>query len=114
MAGIYSLTGTSAIERGACYSFTADIGTSSGEYPITDYTFYGPIRRKWDNNLEAVWSYELLTPASGIVKFSLTAAQTSGLSAASLEHEIYARPPNSGCPLRIIVGDVDVQGGGAY
>lgn len=110
-AGLYNITGSSSIERGSCYSFTADVNSSSGEYPLTGYIVEGFITRKWDKNPELNWTTEILSEASGTIKFSLTAAQTSGLSLAPLEHEIYLYPPASGCPVRILYGDIMVVGG---
>jgi len=111
MAGLYSITGLSAIERGSCYSFTADINYSTGEYPLSGYLVSGYINRKWDKTIEANWTTEILNTASGIIQFSLTADQTSQLSLSPLEHEIYLYPPASGCPVRILYGDIITIGG---
>jgi hypothetical protein len=43
---------------------------------------------------------------------ALTATQTSSLSLDSYEHEVYIYPPSSGCPVRVLQGDVTVEGGG--
>lgn len=114
MASNYSLTGSSAIERGACVTFSFDLNTSSGEYPLVDYGVSGFVRRKWDKNLETMWTSEILSTGSGLVNMTLTATQTAALSLAPLEHEIFIYPPASGCPLRIIEGDIDVRGGDMF
>lgn len=114
MASIYSLTGSSAIERGACVSFSFDLDTSSGEFSLSGYSVSGIVRRKWDKNLETTWTTEILSTGSGLVNMTLTAAQTSALSLAPLEHEIFIYPPASGCPIRIIEGDIDVKGGDLF
>lgn len=110
-AGNYSLTGSYAIERGACYSFTFDVNTSSGEYPISGYSVSGYIYRKWDKNLETYWTSNIASEASGIVSMSLNSDETSSLSYDMLEHEIFLVPPSGGCPVRILYGDIDVIGG---
>lgn len=110
----YSLTGSSAIERGACSTFSFNLDSSSGEYPISGYLISGFIRRKWDKNLETTWNAEILSTGSGLVNMTLTATQTAALSLAPLEHEIFIYPPASGCPLRIIEGDIDVKGGDMF
>lgn len=110
----YSLTGSSAIERGACSTFSFNLDSSSGEYPISGYLVSGFIRRKWDKNLETTWNAEILSTGSGLVNMTLTATQTAALSLAPLEHEIFIYPPASGCPLRIIEGDIDVKGGDMF
>lgn len=109
-AGLYSLTGSSAIERGACYSFTFDVNSSSGEYPLSGYSVSGFIYRKWDKTLEANWTSEITSESSGVVAMSLTSTQTSELSLDVLEHEVYLYPP-TGCAVRILYGDIDVTGG---
>jgi len=114
MASVYSLTGSSAIERGACTSFSFDLDTSSGEFSLSGYAVSGWIRRKWDKNPEVNWTTEILSTGSGLVNMTLTAAQTSALSLAPLEHEIFIYPPASGCPIRIIEGDIDVKGGDLF
>lgn len=114
MASIYSLTGSSAIERGACSSFSFDLSTSSGEFGLSGYLVSGFIRRKWDKNLEATWSYEILSTGSGLVNMTLTADQTSRLSLAPLEHGIFIYPPASGCPLKILDGEIEVKGGDIF
>lgn len=110
MAGLYNITGSSAIERGACYSFVADINSSTGEYPLSGYLVSGYINRKWDKFIESNWTAEILSAASGIVQFSLTAEQTSQLSLSPLEYEAYLYPP-TGCPTRILYGDITTIGG---
>lgn len=110
-AGLYNITGSNAIERGACYSFTADINGSTGEYSLSGYSASGYINRKWDKFLESDWAVDILTPESGIVQFSLTASQTSQMSLSPLEYEIFLYPPESACPVRILYGDVDIVGG---
>lgn len=109
-AGIYSLTGNSAIERGACYSFTFDVNSASGEYPLSGYSVSGFIYRKWDKNLEKNWTAEITSESEGVVSMSLTATETAGLSLDPLEHEIYIYPP-TGCVTKILYGDIDVVGG---
>ena len=109
-AGLYSLTGNSAIERGACYSFTFDVNSASGEYPLSGYSVSGFIYRKWDKNLETNWTSEIISESSGVVAMSLTSTPTSELSFDALEHEIYLYPP-TGCTVRILYGDIDVIGG---
>lgn len=109
-AGLYSLTGNSAIERGACYSFTFDVNTSSGEYPLSGYSVSGYIYRKWDKTPETMWNSQVTSEAEGVVSMSLTATETAGLSLDSLEYEVYLYP-SSGCSTRILYGDIDVIGG---
>lgn len=95
-------------------AFSFNLDTSSGEFPISGYAISGFIRRKWDKNLEVNWTPEILSTGSGLVNMTLTAAQTSALSLAPLEHEIFIYPPASGCPIRIIEGDIDVKGGDLF
>ena len=114
MASSYNLTGSSAIERGACSSFSFNLDTSSGEFPISGYLVSGFIRRQWDKNLETTWNSEILSTGSGLVNMTLTTDQTSRLSLAPLEHEIFIYPPMSGCPLRIIDGEIEVKGGDIF
>lgn len=109
-AGLYSLTGNSSIERGACYSFSFDVNTSSGEYPLSGYSASGYIYRKWDKNLEKMWTSQITSESQGIVTLSLTADETSTLSFDSLEYETYLYPP-TGCSTRILYGDIDIVGG---
>ena len=49
-AGTYNLTGSNAIERGACYSYSVDLNTSTGEYSLSGYGVSGYLRRKWDRD----------------------------------------------------------------
>ena len=109
-AGLYSITGSSAIERGACYSFVADINSSTGEYPLSGYLVSGQINRKWDKTVEANWTTEILSATSGTIQFSLTADETASLSLSPLEYEAYLYPP-TGCPTRILYGDITTIGG---
>ena len=109
-AATYNLTGSSSIERGSCYSYTFDLGTSSGEYPISGYSFSGVLRRSWDGQLGPYFSSEILSAASGIVNMRLTASQTSDLTSDVYRHEVYGYP-SSGCPLRILEGSVEIRGG---
>jgi len=110
MSASFHLTGDRTIERGAAYSWSFDLNTSTGEFPISGYAISGWIQRKWDKNPETTWTSEILSTGSGLVNMSLTALQTENLSLAPLEHQVYIYPPNSGT-LRIIKGDVDVDGG---
>lgn len=111
MAGLYNITGSSAIERGACYSFVADINSSTGEYPLSGYLVSGSINRKWDKVVESNWTTEILNSTSGVIQFSLTADQTNQLSLSPLEYEVFLYPPESGCPTRILYGDIVTIGG---
>ena len=110
MAGLYNITGSSAIERGACYSFVADINSSTGEYSLSGYSVSGYINRKWDKTIESNWTTEILSAASGTIKFSLTADETQSLSLSPLEYEAYLYPP-TGCSVRILYGDITTIGG---
>jgi hypothetical protein len=114
MSASYNLTGSSAIERGSCASFSFDLNASSGEYGISGYLVSGFIRRKWDRNLETTWNSQILSTGSGIVNMTLTADQTSRLSLAPLEHEVFLYPPSSGCPIRILDGEIEVKGGDIF
>lgn len=110
-AGNYSLTGSRTIERGAVYSWSFNIDSSSGEeYPLSGYLISGYIQRAWDKNIEATWNAEIISAASGTVNMSLTAEQTANLSNAPLEQQIYIIPPNTGT-LRIIKGEIIPEGG---
>ncbi len=40
-AGTYNLTGSNALERGACYSYSVDLSTSTGEYSLSGYSVSG-------------------------------------------------------------------------
>lgn len=111
-AGTYNLTGSSAIERGACYSYSMDLSTSTGEYTLSGYSVSGFLRRKWDGSLGPYWEATVTSTGSGIVNMALTATQTSSLTLDDYEHEVYIYPPSSGCPVRVLVGDVTVEGGG--
>jgi hypothetical protein len=111
-AGTYNLTGSNAIQRGACYAYSIDLSTSSGEYALSGYAASGYLRRKWDGTLGPNWTATILSTGSGIINMTLTASDTSQLSLDAYEQEVYIYPPSSGCPVRIIQGDVDVEGGG--
>jgi hypothetical protein len=109
-AATYNLTGAYAIERGASYSYTFDLATSSGEYPISGYSFSGVLRRGWDGELGPSFTPEILSATSGIVNMSLSASQTLSLTKDSYSHEVYGYPL-SGLSLRILEGSVEVLGG---
>jgi hypothetical protein len=111
-AGTYNLTGSNAIERGACYAYSIDLSTSSGEYNLSGYRASGYLRRKWDGSFGPNWTASILNTGSGIINLELDGARTSQLSYDAYEQEIFIYPPNNGCPVRIIKGNVDVQGGG--
>jgi hypothetical protein len=111
-AGTYNLTGSNAIQRGACYAYSIDLSTSSGEYNLSGYAVSGYLRRKWDGSFGPYWTASILSTGSGIINMSLTASDTSQLSFDPYEQEVFIYPPDSGCPVRIIQGDVDVEGGG--
>jgi hypothetical protein len=111
-AGTYNLTGSNAIQRGACYSYSIDLSTSSGEYTLSGYAVSGYLRRKWDGTFGPDWTATILDTGSGIINMTLTASDTSLLSYDAYEQEVFIYPPSSGCPVRIIQGDVDVEGGG--
>lgn len=111
-AGIFNLTGSYAIERGACYSFTADFDQSTGEYNITDYLISGFTYRKWDDKPGPNFTCTALTPSSGIVEYSYTASQTQEFSLDAYRHESFFYPPSGGCPVRVLQGDIEINGGG--
>ena len=111
-AGTYNLTGSYAIERGACYSYSMDLSTSTGEYTLSGYSVSGFLRRKWDGAVGPYWDATITSTGSGIVNMALTATQTSSLTLDDYQHEVYIYPPSSGCPVRVLVGDVTVEGGG--
>jgi hypothetical protein len=111
-AGTYNLTGSNAIERGACYSYSVDLNTSTGEYSLSGYGVSGYLRRKWDGSFGPNWTATILSTGSGVINLELDGGQTSQLSYDTYEQEIFIYPPSSGCPVRIIKGDVDVQGRG--
>jgi hypothetical protein len=111
-AGTYNLTGSNAIERGACYSYSVDLSTSTGEYPLSGYSVSGYLRRKWDGAFGPNWTATILSTGSGIINLELDGSQTSQLSYDAYQQEVFIYPPNNGCPIRIIKGDVDVQAGG--
>jgi hypothetical protein len=111
-AGTYNLTGSNSIQRGACYSYSIDLSTSSGEYTLSGYTASGYLRRKWDGAFGPNWDASILSTGSGIINMALTASDTSLLSYDAYEQEVFIYPPDGGCPVRIIQGDVDVEGGG--
>ena len=110
-AGNYSLTGSRTIERGAVYSWSFNIDSSSGEeYPLSGYLISGYIQRTWDKNIEATWNAEIVSAVSGAVNMGLPAEPTANLSNAPLEQQIYIIPPNTGT-LRIIKGEIIPEGG---
>lgn len=111
MAGVYNLTGSAAIERGACYSYSIDITASSGEFDLTSYTSSGRLWRKWDGESGPNFTAEITAPTSGVINLSLTASQTASLSLDDYKQEIFVYPTGSGCPIRVIEGDVTVVGG---
>jgi hypothetical protein len=111
-AGTYNLTGSNAIERGACYAYSVDLSTSTGEYPLSGYSVSGYLRRKWDGAFGPNWTATILSTGSGIINLELDGSQTSQLSYDAYQQEVFIYPPNNGCPIRIIKGDVDVQAGG--
>lgn len=111
-AGTYNLTGSNAIERGGCYAYSIDLSTPSGEYPLSGYGVSGYLRRKWDGVFGPNWTASILSTGSGIINLELDGSQTSQLSFDAYEQEIFIYPPDSGCPIRIIKGDVEIQGGG--
>ena len=113
MAAIYNLTGSSAIERGACYSFSMDLSFSTGEFVLSGYAVSGFLRRKWDNSVGPDFNTTITSENSGIASLYLSEAQTSALTIDEYNHEVYLYPPLSGCPTRILEGDVEVKGGGA-
>lgn len=111
-AGTYNLTGSSAIERGADYSFTLDLNTSSGEYSLSGKLVSGYIYRSWDRSLEVNWNTAVLSLASGTMQFSLSGSQTSNLSLAPMFHEIFVYDTGSNTSTKVLNGDVMVVGGG--
>ncbi len=111
-AGIYSLTGSRVIERGADYSFTMDVNTSTGEYPLSGKLVSGYIYRAWDRLLEKNWNTEVLSQASGIVQFSLSGSQTAQLSLAPLFHEIFIFDTGNNTATKVLEGEIMVVGGG--
>lgn len=111
-ATVYNLTGSSAIDRGACYSYSIDLSTSSGEYTLSGYSASGYLRRKWDGSFGPNFLTNILSTGSGILSIALTATQTSSLSKDSYQQEVFIYPPNNGCPIMLLYGDVEVIGGG--
>ena len=111
-AGTYNLTGSNAIQRGACYSYSIDLSTPTGEYSLSGYLVSGYLRRKWDGSFGPNWDATIIDTGSGTINMALTAEKTSQLSYDPYEQEVFIYPPESGCPVRIIQGDVDVEGGG--
>lgn len=111
-AGIYSLTGSRVIERGADYSFTMDVNTSTGEYPLSGKLVSGYIYRNWDRNFEKNWNAEILSEASGIVQFSLSGSQTAQLSLDPMFHEIFIFDTSSNTATKVLEGEIMVVGGG--
>lgn len=111
-AGIYSLTGSRVIERGADYSFTMDVNTSTGEYPLSGKLVSGYIYRNWDRSLEKNWTAEILSEASGIVQFSLLGSQTSQLSLDPMFHEIFIFDTGNSTATKVLEGEIMVVGGG--
>jgi len=111
-ATVYNLTGSSAIDRGACYSYSIDLNTSSGEYPLSGYSASGYLRRKWDGSFGPNFLTNILSTGSGILSVALTAAQTSSLSKDTYQQEVFIYPPNGGCPVMLLYGDVEIVGGG--
>lgn len=109
-AAEFHLTGSRVVERGAAYSWSFNIDSSSGEYPLSGYLISGYIQRKWDKNHETNWTSEIISTGSGIVNMSLTADQTANLSLAELEHQIFIIPPNTGT-IKVIKGDIIPEGG---
>jgi len=86
-AGTYNLTGSNAIERGACYSYSIDLSTTTGEYTLSGYAVSGYLRRKWDGSFGPDWTTSILSTGSGIITLSLDAAKTSELSYDSYEQD---------------------------
>lgn len=111
-AGLYSLTGSNYIERGADYSFSLDINTSSGEYSLSGKLVSGMIYRSWDRSLEAYWNTTILSAVSGTVQFDLSGVQTANLSLAPMYHEIFVYDTGAQTATKVIYGDVMVFGGG--
>lgn len=111
-AGLYSLTGSNFIERGADYSFTLDLNTSSGEYPLSGKLVSGMIYRSWDRSLETYWNTTVLSEASGTVRFHLSGSQTSALSLAPMFQEIFVYDTGLNTSTKVLYGDVMIYGGG--
>ena len=111
-AATYNLTGSASIERGACYSYNIDLNFSTGEFDLTNYAVSGFLWRKWDGIAGPTFTATFTGPTSGQVNLALSETQTASLSLDEYTQEVYVYPPNSGCPIRIIEGDVMTIGGG--
>ncbi len=99
------------VEQRACYDLTLTIAQNGSIYDLTDVSLTGQIRRDFDDELQAVFTTEILSIASGTAKISLNASQTAAIDLAPCSWDLYADKTGSRageCPDKLLYGPVYV------
>jgi hypothetical protein len=94
------------VEQRACFDLTLTITSGDGSpYNLTNVTLTGQIRRDFDDELQAVFTTEILNAASGTAKISLSSSQTSGIDLSPCNWDLYADKV-AACPDKLLYGPV--------
>jgi hypothetical protein len=102
-----SLTGIS-IEQRACFNLTMQLQKNGSVYNLSGANATGQIRRNFDDELQAVFTTEILSIPSGTVKISLNSSQTAGIDLSPCSWDLYI-DNGSECPDKLLYGPVYVE-----
>lgn len=91
------------IEQRACFDLTLTIDQGGSIYDLSGVTLTGQIRRDFDDELQAIFTTEVLSLASGTARISLSSSQTSGIDLAPCYWDLYADKSGQ-CPDKLLYG----------
>lgn len=100
------------VEQGATFSKTLTIESSPGTpLNVSAYTFTGAMKRSLvDSQAAATFSFDKTNAATGVVVWTLTAAQTANIAAQVHKYDVNMINSTSGETTRLLEGDAWVSG----
>lgn len=101
----FDLTGTYCVVRGQPLVFLADF---DGQFNITGVHFDSYIVRNFDKQRLATFSHEVLHSGAMVVRYKLSADQTSGIDYAASSWKSFAYESGYD-PILIMTGNVNVN-----
>jgi hypothetical protein len=94
-----------SIEQRSCFNLTLTIQKNGSVYNLSGVSLTGQIRRDFDDELQAVFTAEILSIPSGLAKISLNGTQTDAIDLAPCSWDLFADKENE-CPDRLLYGPV--------
>lgn len=93
------------IEQRSCFDLTLTIDQGGSIYNLSGVVLTGQIRRDFDDELQAIFTTEIISLDSGTAKISLSSGQTYNIDLSPCSWDLYADKSGQ-CPDKLLYGPV--------